>query len=146
MLMNGWMLQALNSPFSVTCNVNSESETLACVLNEHLTKMWTLLPRCESSRLALCVLTLSKWCWCCTQVAVASESFMQLNGQWWAYLSTHAVSYCCEQQHFMAQPDFRLTKHNTVMKIIKIPPTHSITISKVIWWRYYLNGWQAVGC
>ena len=114
---------------------------------EHFTRMWTLLPICDIvSRVYRHLVYSLKVNDVSTQVAGASESFMQLNGQWWEYLSTRAVSYRCEQQRFMAQPEFLLTKHNTVMESIKIPPTHSITISKVIWWRYYLNGWQAVGC
>lgn len=64
----------------------------------------------------------------------------------WAVMSVFVNTHRLLQQHFVAQPERRLIKHNTVTENIKIPLTHSITISKVIWWRYYLNGWQAVGC
>lgn len=86
---------------------------------EHFTGMWVLLPICDIvSRVYWHLVYSLEVNDVSTQVAGASESFMQLNGQWWVYLSTHAVSYRCEQQHFMVQPEFLLTKHNTVMESI----------------------------
>lgn len=77
---------------------------------------------CESSVSALCVSARSKTTFVQKLLAPVKAFFCSLNGQRWAYLSTHAVSYRCEQQHFTAQPELRLTKHNTVAESIKIPP------------------------